>query len=117
MFAYNPMTDAPPLPPSAPPLPPPSSDFLAPVSIPPPMPPPVPVPPLPGVAPDSVQPPAPTNGSGFAQNLIDPEQVGQLDQTGPLLHGPGSKKDAMSSISAPLCKLTNDQVSSLSTVY
>ena len=129
MFAYDPaMTEAPPLPPSAPPLPPAHSEYPLPSAVPPPTPCVVPPPPLPPSStlmapptsiPQFVQPPLPPmTGEEIktepfitdvtSSSWLDPA-VG-LEQTGPLLNGPGSRKDVFSSVGGPLSKLNDHQV-------
>ena len=139
MFAYN-STETPPLPSSAPPLPP-GSNYSTPHVVPPPPlpviapPPPLPPtmmappPPVPHIAPPPpiphvVPPPPlpqmfppplpPSNQSDPGRNWLDPVTVGHLEQTGPLLNGPGSRKDSFAHVSGPLSKLNDDQVSGFS---
>lgn len=118
------MTEAPPLPPSAPPLPP-ALEYPLPSAVPPPTPSVVPPPPLPPTStlmappasvPQLVQPPMAgevINTEGVTTDMtsssrLDPP-VG-LEQTGPLLNGPGSRKDVFSSVGGPLSKLNDHQV-------
>jgi hypothetical protein len=83
-----------------PPPPPPTLTSMAPpLLIPPPLPPSIPA---------SVETEQTENSK--AQNWLDPNSVGHLEQTGPLLNGPGSRKDSFSGVGAPLCKLNDDQV-------
>jgi hypothetical protein len=41
---------------------------------------------------------------------IDATTIGQLEQTGPLVSGPGARRDLSSCGIGPLPKLSNDQV-------
>lgn len=53
-------------------------------------------------------PPAAVIGS-----RLDPHSVGHLDQTGPLVLGPGARRDSMGGVGIPLPKLSSDQHSAV----
>ena len=53
--------------------------------------------------------PVPPNGSG----RIDPDSIGHLEQTGPLVNGPGARRDTMGGLGLPLPKLSTDQNSAI----
>lgn len=44
---------------------------------------------------------------------LDPHSIGQLEQTGPLVMGPGARRDSMGGMGLPLPKLSSDQNSSV----
>ena len=43
----------------------------------------------------------------------DPQSVGNLEQTGPLVMGPGARRDSMGGMGLPLPKLSSDQYSAV----
>lgn len=47
------------------------------------------------------------------QTKIDPYSIGELDQTGPLVMGPGARRDTMGGMGLPLPKLSSDQNSAV----
>ena len=42
-------------------------------------------------------------------NRTDPQSVGNLEQTGPLVMGPGARRDSMGGMGLPLPKLSSEQ--------
>jgi len=56
----------------------------------------------------------PENQMSFKQeNRTDPQSVGNLEQTGPLVNGPGARRDTMGGMGLPLPKLSSDQNASV----
>ena len=51
--------------------------------------------------------------SGMDSDRVEPVSVGHLDQTGPLVMGPGARRDTMGIMGMPLPKLNSDQNSSV----
>ena len=46
-------------------------------------------------------------------NRVDPNTIGHLEQTGPLVMGPGARRDTMGTMGLPLPKLSSDQNSAV----
>ena len=47
------------------------------------------------------------------ENRVDPNTIGHLEQTGPLVMGPGARRDTMGTMGLPLPKLSSDQNSAV----
>ena len=47
--------------------------------------------------------------SQMSTHRTDPQSVGNLEQTGPLVMGPGARRDTMGGMGLPLPKLSSEQ--------
>ena len=51
--------------------------------------------------------------AGGGGHRVEPNALGHLEQTGPLVMGPGARRDTMGSMGLPLPKLSSDQNSAV----
>jgi len=70
-------------------------------------------PPLPPTEPPGVMKVDSTMIGGGLLTRVEPQSIGHLQQTGPLVMGPGARRDTMGGMGLPLPKLSSDQNSSV----